>query len=324
MPKPRSVAGLPVGAARGAVSPTPLGHAPAGRARQGVLAAAAAYLIWGLFPLYFRTLRGVAALEVLAHRIVWTAAVLGVVLTLLRRWPLVVAALRRPRLVAALASSALLLALNWLIYVWAVLNDRVLESSLGYFINPLVSVLLGVIVLRERLRGLQALAIATALAAVIHEVLAIGHAPWLALALAVSFALYGLIRKLAQVDVWVGLFVETLIMAPLALIYLVGMSLRGAAAFGAQGAQLDLLLLLAGPVTAIPLVLFAAGARRVSLSTLGLLQYISPTGQFVLARWAFHEPLAPATFRSFALIWLALAIYSLGLWWRPKGARGAA
>ncbi|MBK8481501.1 MAG: EamA family transporter RarD [Proteobacteria bacterium] len=285
----------------------------AGRARQGVVAAAAAYTIWGLFPLYFRALAGVPALEVLAHRIVWTAAVLGVVLTVLKRWPLVVAALRRPRLVAALATSAVVLSLNWLIYVWAVLKGRVLESSLGYFINPLVSVMLGVLVLRESLRPIQALAVVTAAVAVLHQVLALGHAPWIALVLAVSFAVYGLIRKVAQVDVWVGLFFETALMAPLALTYLVAIGLRGGGAFGSPRLGLDVLLLLAGPITAVPLVLFAAGARRVSLSTLGVLQYIAPTGQFLLAILVFHERLAPATLRSFTLIWLALAIYSLGL-----------
>jgi chloramphenicol-sensitive protein RarD len=279
---------------------------------KGLLYGAVAYAIWGLLPLYWKALHGVSALEILAHRIVWALAV-AVLLVALRRsgWGWLRTAARSPRVVGAFALSAVLLSVNWGIYIWAVNAGHVVETSLGYFINPLANVLLGVLFLRERLRLGQALAVLTALAGVLYLTLQHGSPPWIALALASSFALYGLLRKTAALGSLEGLTLETLLMTGPALAYIAWAELSGAGAFLYGGPLTSLLLVGAGAVTAVPLLLFAAGARRVTLTTMGILQYIAPTLQFALGVTVFGEPLTSARLIGFGLVWAALVIYTL-------------
>jgi chloramphenicol-sensitive protein RarD len=290
--------------------PTPYGSDRT--ARTGAALAIGAYGLWGLFPIYFKWVAAVPAIEVLAHRIVWTLAVMAAVVSLRAGgWRRVGAALRQRRLAATLGLSSLLLALNWGVFVGAVAAGRVLECSLGYFINPLVSVLLGVAVLGERLRRPQWLAVALAASGVAFLVAATGVAPWVGLTLAFSFASYGLLRKVAAVDPFTGLFVEAAVLAPLALAYLVWLTAAGVAVFAEGDLAMDGLLIAAGPITALPLILFAAGARRIRLATLGLLQYIAPTGHFLLAVLAYGETFTVPHLIAFAGIWAALVIYSV-------------
>ena len=284
----------------------------------GIACAALAYAMWGLFPLYFRELAHVPASEILLHRIVWSLAFVLVLLALRRQWGWLGPALRRPKVLGVFAASALLLSANWLTYIWAVTNGHVIDASLGYFINPLVNVLLGRLVLHERLRPVQWAAVALAGAAVLWLALGVGHFPWIALVLAGSFGSYGLLRKIAPLGSLEGLTLETLLLAPLALVAIGVLHTQGASHFPGDSTLTTVLLIGAGPVTAIPLLLFAVGAQRLRMSTLGLLQYIGPTLQLGLGVWLFHEPFETARFVGFALIWLALAIYTAGSW------RGAA
>jgi chloramphenicol-sensitive protein RarD len=284
---------------------------PSGTAAAGLLLAVGAFVIWGLFPIYFRQLETVPAIEVLAHRVVWSAFFTAGLLTVLGRWHAVATGLASPRLIVTLALSALVISLNWGVFIWAVANNRVLDSSLGYYINPLVSVLLGVVVLQERLRAAQWAAVGLAGAGVGHEVIGLGQVPWISLTLACSFAAYGLIRKMANVDPLTGLFIETLIAAPVALGYLLLVHAGGGGGFAAGDARTTILLVTAGAVTALPLLLFVGAARRIRLSTLGVLQYIVPTGHFLIAVSVFNEPIPPARLATFVCIWIALLIYSL-------------
>lgn len=280
-------------------------------ARHGAAAAALAYLIWGLFPLYFKQIQAVPALEVVAHRTVWSLVFMAVVLLVLSRWRALAAWLVQPRVVAVSALSAALLAVNWLIYVWAVQRDHVLDASLGYFINPLVNVALGFVVLRERPRRLQWAAVALAAAGVLWLAWHAGRPPWVALALAVSFGFYGLLRKTAPVGALEGLALETMALAPVAVAALIGWGMQGQGAL-VQGNATQLAWLSGtGPLTAVPLLLFATGARRVTLTTLGLLQYIAPSMLFVQGALLYGEPVGAARLMGFALIWAALALYSL-------------
>lgn len=299
---------------------------PHAHARTGMLYAALAYIAWGLFPLYFKRLSDVNALEVIAHRTVWSLVFVAVILAVLRRWAWLGPVLRSPRLLATCAVSALLLSSNWLVYVWAVQHGHVVEASLGYFVNPLVNVMLGFVFLRERLRPVQWLAIGLAAAGVIWLTVTAGRLPWIALVLALSFGFYGLMRKTAHLGALEGLTLETLILSPFAAGALIWWTVQGTSAFalasagdvgGGGGGHLAWLLL-AGPLTAIPLLLFAAGARRITLTTLGLVQYLSPTIQFVLGVWLYHEPLAGARLVGFVLIWSALAVYSAESLWRSR------
>ena len=277
----------------------------------GVACASGAYALWGLFPIYFKAVAEVPAVEVLAHRIVWSVIVVFAALAIGGRITAAGAIFRRPRLLAMLAASATALSLNWGVFIYAVASGQVLQASLGYFINPLVSILLGVLILGERLKRLQWLAVAMAASGVVVEVLAVGTLPWIALVLAFSFAVYGLLRKLAPAEALTGLFAETALLAPVALAYLLVLAARGRGAFATGDLRLDLLLVLAGPVTALPLVLFVAGARRIRLVTVGLLQYIAPTGHFLLALLMFKEQMTPAHGLTFALTWAGLALYTL-------------
>lgn len=274
----------------------------------GILLGVGAYVIWGLLPLYFKLLGMVPAAQVLAHRILWSVLLLAVVVLLFKRGPAIRAA-ARGRTVLLLMASAFLIAVNWLVYIWAVQHGHVLEASLGYFINPLVNVALGVAVLREKVRRVQWAAVALAGLGVGIMAGSGGSAIWISLVLALSFGTYGLLRKIAAIDALGGLFVETILLAPFAIAVLGLASAQGDAAFGHERG-LDALLVLAGAITAIPLLMFAAAARRMPYTALGLLQYIAPTLQFAEAVLLFGEPLHSTTMLSFALIWIGLAIYA--------------
>jgi chloramphenicol-sensitive protein RarD len=281
--------------------------------RLGLVYGALAFVIWGLTPMYWKLLVHVPAAEILAHRVVWGLFVVAGWMSLRGRWPELAAAVKRPRTVAALALSTVLIGINWGLFVWAVNTGRVLSTSLGYFINPLVSVVLGLAVLGERLNRRQWIAVALAAAAVTILTIRQGHLPWISLVLAVSFALYGLLRKTMRADAVVGLTVETMALAPLAAAFLLLQKRRGVAAFGFQGTEINVLLVTAGVVTVVPLILFTLGVRRLPLSTAGLLQYIAPTCTFVLAVFLYREPFSAAHAVSFALIWIALGIYTFDL-----------
>ena len=280
----------------------------------GLVYAALAFVWWGLFPLYFRLVTTVPAPEVLAHRVVWCLLFLGAVLTWRRQWGWLRPVLRRPRVLAAFVASALLIGVNWLVYILAVLHGHVLEASLGYFITPLVNVLLGVTLLHERLRRWQWVALAIAAFGVLWLTVQAGRPPWIALALAVSFGGYGLLRKIAALGALEGLTLETMLLAPLALAVLGIAWQNGSASFPAPDALTNVWMLALGPITAVPLLLFAAGARRLSMATLGIVQYIGPSIQFVLGVTVFHEPFSAGRLVGFVCIWLALVVYTLDGW----------
>jgi chloramphenicol-sensitive protein RarD len=277
----------------------------------GLAYTALAFVSWGLFPLYFHVIAHVAPLEVVLHRSVWTLIFVAGLLAVQHRWHWLRAAFRQPRLLAVFAVAILLLAGNWLIYVYAVQTGQVVQASLGYYINPLFSVLLGVKVLGERLRPAQWVAVALAAAGVAWLTWHAGQVPWLALVLAASFAIYGLLRKTAALGPLEGLALETLLLAPLALPLLLWWTLTHDSAL-AQGDPATLgWLALSGPLTAVPLLLFAAGARRLPLATVGMVQYVSPSIQLMLGVWVFGEPFDTTRLAGFVLIWTALALVSV-------------
>jgi len=287
--------------------------APPASSRAGLAAAVAAFFLWGLFPLYWKMLAGVPALEVVAHRMAWGLVAMAAWVTMAARWADARAVAARTRTVVRLAGSGALISVNWLLYIWAVIHGHVVDASLGYFINPLVNVVLGVLVLRERLGRAQGIAVALAAAGVAVLAIAHGRLPWIALALALSFGLYGLARKTVGADAVTGLLWETALLAPLAAGYLFLLARQGTGAFGPSAPATSLLLALGGPVTAVPLVLFALGARALPLSTVGFLQYLSPSIQFLLAVLVFREPFTPVHAATFAFIWAALAILTWDL-----------
>jgi chloramphenicol-sensitive protein RarD len=292
----------------------------------GLVYAALAYVIWGLFPIYFHALARVDAFEIVMHRSLWSFVFVWAALVALRRLEWVPGVVRRPRLIAQFMLSALFLSANWLLYVWSVNHGHVVEASLGYFVTPLVNVLLGTWVLKERPRRLQWLAVGVAACGVLWLTATLGRPPWIALGLAASFGTYGLLRKTAPLGALEGLAVETAVMAPVALVALAVMSApRGGLFAGMDGATAGWLLF-AGPLTAIPLLLFAAGARRVTMATLGTLQYLSPSIQFLLGVTFFGEPLQDTRLAGFVVIWSALVIYSADgfLWMRRQRAALAA
>ena len=277
----------------------------------GVLYAALAYTCWGLFPAFFKQLGHVNALEVVMHRMVWSLVFLMIVLAVLRRWVWLREVARQPRVLAAFVLSALLLSANWSVYVWAVQNAHVVDASLGYFILPLVNVGFGFVFLKERPRPVQWLAVAVAAAGVVWLTLQAGRLPWIALVLATSFGIYGLLRKVAPLGALEGLTLETLLLAPFAVGMLAWWAWHGQGALAQSSASTLGWLLLGGPLTAIPLLLFAAGARRIPMATLGILQYISPSLQMLLGVWLYGEAFDPARALGFYLIWLALVVYSV-------------
>jgi chloramphenicol-sensitive protein RarD len=289
-------------------------------APRGFAAASAAFLIWGLFPLYLHPLSGVPALQVIAHRISWSCVFLIGCLALRGELGRLSAVFGRPRLLAGLALTALLISVNWLIYVWAVGHGHIVDASLGYYLNPLVNVVLGVVVLRERLNGAQWSAVLLAAAAVGYLALLAGHPVWIAGVLAVSFSLYGLVRKILSVDALPGLTIETLLLLPLAAGYLLWCQASGSGALRAATPAVDALLLCSGVVTAIPLFLFAYGARRLRYSTLGVLQYLAPSGQLLCGVLVYEEHFGGARGAGFALLWVALLIYAADGLWRTRAA----
>ncbi|MES1936144.1 EamA family transporter RarD [Salinisphaera hydrothermalis] len=294
----------------------------------GLIAALGAFLTWGALPLYFHLIdRAVSPWEILAHRILWTAALLGIVVVLWRRTDRLWRVFTAPRLLGTLALTAALVATNWGTFIWAVVNDHVIEASLGYYINPLLNVALGFVFLGERLRRLQWIAVAIAATGVVFSVVAYGQVPWIGLILAGCFGFYGLIRKRLDVDSVTGLLVETLLLSPIALAWLIRLYAAGGAAFGIAGPQTDALLIGAGVLTIVPFTLFAAGARRLRLGTIGIIQYLTPTLHFLTGVLVLHEPLTAADEVTFACIWLALAIYTIDIvasqWGTRRAARAA-
>lgn len=283
--------------------------------RTGLLHALAAYLIWGLLPLFFKLLGTVSPLQILAHRILWSLVFLLAIVAVLRRFGTIRAA-ARGRVLLILCASAVLISVNWLVNIWAVGNARVLEASIGYFMNPLVNVALGVLVLRERIRPVQAAAVALAAAGVLALALG-GGALWISVTLAVSFGLYGLLRKTVAIDALGGLLIETLLLAPVAAGVLAWAWWHGTAAWGGN-MRLDALLAFSGVVTAIPLLLFASAARRLKYTTLGLLQYIAPAMAFAQAVFLFGEPLRPVYLVTLSLICAGCALYA---WDSVRAAR---
>lgn len=276
----------------------------------GLLSGIAAYSIWGLFPLYLKPLSHVPPTEIVAHRIIWSAPFGALILSLRRQWRDVYAAFSTPRVLMLLGVSSTLIAVNWLVYVWAVANDRVLQASLGYYITPLVFVAAGVFILSEKLTRLQAIAVALATIGVGVLAFGAGAFPWPSFVLAASFTTYGYVRKTTPVGAMPGLFIETCLLAPLALGYLILLSAQGMLSFAHVNTNTNILLVLAGPVTVVPLVLFALSARRLRLTTVGFLQYIGPTGQFVLGLY-YGEAFTLAHAICFGLIWTALALVSV-------------
>ncbi|WP_103064201.1 EamA family transporter RarD [Actinomyces qiguomingii] len=293
-------------------SAKPRGGAATGDS-QGVAMVLGCYLLWGMFPLYFHLLQAAGSVEIIGHRLVWTLVTCLALTALRRSWPTLRAAVTTPRILVVLGIAGLLVSVNWLVYVYAVNSDRTADAALGYFINPLVTVVLAALFLGERLRLAQVIAVGIAIVAIMVLVVAQRSLPWISLSLAFSFGVYGLVKKRVstQVDALTGLTVESGCMTPVALAYFAWLyagghgALQGATASGALAAG----LVLAGPVTATPLLLFAAGTRRVPLSIVGLSQYITPVMQFLLAWAVFHEEISPARWISTALVWVAVIVF---------------
>ena len=276
--------------------------------RGGLMLGLGAYLIWGVLPLYFKAVDHVGALEIVSHRIVWSLFFLAALATWWKRWPAIRTAFSTPRVLMTLALTATLIGINWLVYIYAVVSGHVLEGSLGYYLNPLVNVLLGVVLLKEKLSRVQKGAVFLAAAGVAVLAAGAGDALWISLALAGSFALYGFLRKVAPVDSLEGLSIETAILTPLALGWILWLQQSGSGSF-LESRTTDILLVLGGALTAIPLLLFTAAARRLPYSTLGFLQYVAPSLQFLLAVLVFDEPLTTAHVFCFGAIWTALALF---------------
>ncbi len=287
---------------------SPAAHTPA--QTRGALAAASCYFLWGLVPLYWTQLAAIDSIELIAHRHVWSLAFLLVLIAAQDGFGAVADALRTGRGIALNLLSALLLTGNWLVYVWGVNHGHVIDCSLGYFLVPLVNVAAGRFVLHEHLRRAQWIAIALAALGVSLMIAQLGHPPWIALALAGSWGGYSLLRKKSPLAPVTGLAVETLLLAPVAIAFLLWQHHTGAGALGRVDVRMHALVLSAGVITAIPLLLFAYGAKRIRLSTLGLLQYLAPTVQLMLAVWIYHEPFSRARAQSFGFIWAALALYT--------------
>ena len=301
--------------AAAAVAPAPTATASA---RSGAWAAALCYLLWGAFPLYWKQLVAINPVELIAHRYVWTCVIVLVLVTAQRRFTDVRAALGTPRRFGINALSATLLTCNWLVYVWGVNTGHVIETSLGYFLVPLVSVVAGRFLLHEHLRRLQWLAIGCATAGVALMIFQLGRPPWIALALAGTWGGYGLMRKQSPLGALIGLTIETILIVPFAIVFLIARHLAGLGALGHVDALSHALLLGVGVVTAVPLLLFAYAARRIRLSTLGLLQYLSPTVQFAIGVGVYHEPFSREQAVSFALIWAGLALYTADNLWTQR------
>ncbi len=288
----------------------------------GVAWGITAYALWGAFPLYFALLAAVSPVEVVAHRVLWSLVFLVTVITATRGWHPLLAVINWRR-VALLGLAGVFLAINWGVYVYAVVSDQVIEASLGYFINPLVSVALGVVVLRERLVSGQWTAVGIAVVAVGVLTISYGQLPWISLTLAITFGLYGLLKKFVGIGAVASLTIETAALAPFALALLVTWEITGQAAFILQGTDLTLLLILLGPVTAIPLLAFGAAATRIRLSTLGVLQYLTPILQFLLGLYVFKEAMTTGRWMGFILVWIALALFTIEALRQERSGRKA-
>ncbi|MEF8700799.1 MAG: EamA family transporter RarD [Candidatus Accumulibacter sp. UW20] len=285
-----------------------------GRPLAGVACGLLAYGMWGFFPLFFRQLAHVPPMDVLSNRAVWACVFVALLLSLRRQWHKVAAVFRSGRQLLMLCVAALLIGSNWLVFLWAVANEQVVASSLGYFLTPLVNVVLGLVVLDERLNRLEWLSVGLAVAAIANEIIAIGSLPWVSLILAGTFGTYGLVRKRLPVDAVSGLWLETLAMLPVCALYAWWQGQNGQPVFTGHDPVTSALLIAAGALTALPLLAFAAATRRLDLATVGMLMYINPTLQFVTAIWLFGEPLQVAQLFSFALIWLGLLVFSWSAW----------
>lgn len=279
--------------------------------RQGIGFALGAYFIWGIAPAYFKLVKAVPATEIMTHRVIWSALFMLLLITLSRSWGQVRSVVRQPKKVLLLALTAVTVGGNWLLFIWAVNNQHMLEASLGYFINPLINVVFGMVFLRERFRRLQWLAVALATAGVLLQLWQFGSVPVIALGLAFSFAFYGLMRKKIQVDAQSGMLIETLWLFPLAALYLFGFADSSTSHLTANPASLNLLLIAAGIVTTIPLMFFAAACARLRLSTVGFFQYLGPTLMFLLAVLFYGETITPDKMLTFGFIWLALLVFIL-------------
>jgi chloramphenicol-sensitive protein RarD len=290
---------------------------------RGLAAGFGAYIIWGLFPLYLKPLHDVATFEVIAHRVAWSCVFIFILLLVRGELGKVRDALTSPALLGRLCISMSLVTVNWIVYVYAVANGHVLEASLGYFINPLLNVLLGVVLLREKLSPAQWISAGLAGVAVLYMSVISGNPPWISLTVAAAFGLYGFVRKVIPVEALPGLAVETFLLLPVAAGYLIWRAAAGVGAMGHSGAAIDALLVGSGPITAIPLFLFAYSARLIPYSTLGVLQYIAPSLQLVLGLVVFGETLEHSRAVGFALIWTALVIYAIDGVWRSRPKRSA-
>jgi chloramphenicol-sensitive protein RarD len=280
----------------------------------GGLFALGAFSAWGFMPIYFKYMHDVPPLEILGHRIVWTVLLVGIMLKMVGRWPEVIAILGNKKLIGWLCVSAILLSGNWTLFIWAVINNHMLQGSLGYYINPLLNVVLGVLLLGERLTRLQWVAVALVAVAVTVMAVGLGAFPWIALSLALLFGFYGYVRKSHPVGAAAGLFVETLVVFIPGLAYLIYLEWSGQGSMGRVSIGYDLMLASAGIVTAVPLILFAAATRRLRFATVGFIQYLTPTLQFLLAVLVYDEPFTKVHMITFGLIWTALAIYSIDVW----------
>jgi chloramphenicol-sensitive protein RarD len=294
-----------------------------GPARRGYLFAFLAYALWGVFPIYFKALRPAGPVEILAHRVLWSAVFVALMLTVIRRWRGVADLLHRPRTLGGIALAALFIAVNWGVYIYGVNSDRVVETSLGYFINPLATVLLGVVLLHEHLRPAQWAALGIGAAAVVVLTVGYGHLPWIALTLACSFGTYGFIKKRLGLPPAEGLFMESGLLTVPAAVYLGVLTAQGTSTFSgasAESATHTVLLVFSGIATAVPLLLFAGAANRLTLTALGMMQYLTPSLQLTLGVALFHEPMPPARIAGFALVWVALIVFT---WdgWRAGAAR---
>ncbi|RTE64959.1 EamA family transporter RarD [Amphritea opalescens] len=286
--------------------------------RKGVLFALSAYGMWGLFPIYFKSVAAVSPLEILSHRIVWSVIFMALFILASGRWQVLLENLRQKKLLACLGASAILISINWGVFIWAVGQGHILETSMGYFINPLVSLLLGMIFLGERLRKVQWIAICLAVAGVAYQLILLGNLPWVALVLACSFGTYGLLRKQIVIDPFSGLLIETLLLSPFALVYLFWLQQHDQLIFLTANITTSWLLVAGGIVTSLPLICFAAGVKRLPLTVNGLLMYITPSITFILAVVVYDEPMNLNRLVTFALIWSGLIIFTVEGIWRAR------
>lgn len=289
--------------------------------RSAVIAGVVAFMTWGLVPIYWKLLKAIPASEILAHRFVWTTLFLIILLTWQERWTEVFRTIRSRRAALFCLASGLGIAMNWFVFIWAVNAGRVIETSLGYFMTPLVNVLFGAIFLRERLTRLQLCSVLLAASGVLYLTFGYGRFPWIALALCLSFGVYGLLRKKSHTASIPGLFVETILLTPLAIVYLAMLQRHGALIFGRPHLSISFLLIVSGVVTGLPLVWFGHAARYLRLITVGFLQYLSPTCTFFLGVFLYHETFTRGHFITFGLIWIGLALFTAEAIWRWRGTR---